>query len=145
MSSGWLEVVNLKKLIDFSRRVVYYNFDDENEHLSDFDFMEKLDTLEYSAEENTEMDQVLPYSESEAIFAEYLTRRTSPGAKKNAWFIKDEDYNTILEALSSRMVSNIVRNLVNKGLVESAFDSEKNDFVFWVKGSDDNTGKSKEK
>lgn len=140
-----MEVINLKKLIDFSRRVVYYNFDDENNHLSDVDFMEKLELLEYSEEENEEMEDVLPYNESEAIFAEYLTRRTSPGANKEAWFIKDKDFNTILEALSSRMVSNIVRNLVNRGLVDAAFDSEKNDFVFWVKGSDDKTKKDKDK
>ena len=31
------------------------------------------------------------------------------------------------------MVSNIVKGLVSRGLVESAFDSEKNDFVFWVR------------
>ena len=31
------------------------------------------------------------------------------------------------------MVSNMISNLVKKGLLESAFDEEKNDFVFWKK------------
>jgi hypothetical protein len=31
------------------------------------------------------------------------------------------------------MVSNIISGLVQKGLVETAFDEEANDFVFWVK------------
>ena len=34
------------------------------------------------------------------------------------------------------MVSNILNQLVQKGLVESAFDTESNDFIFWVKDND---------
>jgi hypothetical protein len=34
------------------------------------------------------------------------------------------------------MVSNILNSLVNKGLVETAYDAEANDFIFWV--SDEN-------
>ena len=45
----------------------------------------------------------------------------------------ESDYDNVLRQLSERMISNIVRNLVKKGLVESAFDEDKNDFVFWIK------------
>ena len=38
-----------------------------------------------------------------------------------------------MEQLCERMVSNIIQSLVKKGLVETAFDNEKNDFIFWVK------------
>lgn len=31
------------------------------------------------------------------------------------------------------MVSNILNTLVNKGVLDSGYDSEKNDFIFWVK------------
>ena len=31
------------------------------------------------------------------------------------------------------MTSNIVNGLVQKGLIETAFDSEANDFIFWIK------------
>ena len=48
-------------------------------------------------------------------------------------FMKESDYDDLLIQLNKRMVSNIVRGLVNKGFVESAFDDEKNDFIFWVK------------
>jgi len=34
------------------------------------------------------------------------------------------------------MVSNIINSLVKKGLIETAFDSEKNDFIFWVKDNE---------
>ena len=31
------------------------------------------------------------------------------------------------------MTANILNNLVSKGYVDTAFDEEENDFVFWVK------------
>jgi hypothetical protein len=31
------------------------------------------------------------------------------------------------------MVSNILNSLVNKGVLDSAYDDEQNDFIFWVK------------
>ena len=35
--------------------------------------------------------------------------------------------------MNSRMISNLLNGLVSKGLVESSYDSELNDFVFWIK------------
>jgi hypothetical protein len=31
------------------------------------------------------------------------------------------------------MISNILNSLVNKGVLDSAYDSDQNDFIFWVK------------
>jgi hypothetical protein len=36
------------------------------------------------------------------------------------------------------MVSNLLNNLVNKGVIETGFDSDSNDFVFWIKDNDKN-------
>ena len=33
------------------------------------------------------------------------------------------------------MVSNILNQLVNKGILESAYDEKSNDFIFWLKES----------
>jgi hypothetical protein len=126
----WMEVINLQKLVNFSRKVIYYNFDDENKNLSDKSFLEKIEKI--STEESIkEMEDVLPFKEVETIFGNYLYRRKDKSTNKKGWFMKEKDYNTILEELAERMVSNIVRNLVKKGLVEMAFDEEKNEFVFW--------------
>jgi len=126
----WMEVINLQKLVNFSRKVIYYNFDDENKNLSDKSFLEKIEKI--STEESIkEMEDVLPFKEVETIFDNYLYRRKDKSNNKKGWFMKEKDYNTILEELAERMVSNIVRNLVKKGLVEMAFDEEKNEFVFW--------------
>ena len=45
MSEGWLEIMNLEKLINFSRRVIYYNFDESNIKLDDDDFLDKVDKI----------------------------------------------------------------------------------------------------
>ena len=132
----YLEVVNVKKLIDFSRRIVYHNFDEENNDLTDREFLEKVDSLET---DNKEMNHLLPYDECKAMIKPYLV---SIDPIDTEYFkIKEDDYDEFLVELNRRMVSNIVKDLVSKGLVDSAFDSEKNDFVFWVKTEDEDSEK----
>jgi len=128
---GWMEIVNIDKLVDFSRRVIYYNFDEANDDLDDDDFMKKIEKIE--SKDSTEMDKVLPRDEVKAIFSDLVVKKRNKNTKKVALFIKEEDYEEVLAQLNQRMVSNIVKGLVSRGLVESAFDSEKNDFVFWVR------------
>ena len=43
----------------------------------------------------------------------------------------------MIEHVNQRMVSNIIAKLVNGGLLESAFDDEKNEFIFWKKEDED--------
>lgn len=131
MDEGWMEIVNLDKLVDFSRRVIYYNFDEANDDLEDDDFMKKVEKIE--SKDSTEMDKVLPRDEVKAIFSDLVVKKRNKNTKKVALFIKEADYSEVLSQLNQRMVSNIVKGLVSRGLVESAFDSEKNDFVFWVR------------
>ena len=131
MDEGWMEIVNIDKLVDFSRRVIFYNFDEANDDLDDEDFMKKIEKIE--SKDSTEMDKVLPRDEVKAIFSDLVFKKRNKNTKKVALFIKEEDYEEVLAQLNQRMVSNIVKGLVSRGLVESAFDSEKNDFVFWVR------------
>jgi len=45
MKDGWLEIVNLEKLVNFSRRVVFHNFDERNNDLDDQSFIEKINKI----------------------------------------------------------------------------------------------------
>jgi hypothetical protein len=36
------------------------------------------------------------------------------------------------------MVSNMLNNLVNKGMIETGYDDETNDFIFWIKDENEN-------
>jgi hypothetical protein len=42
------------------------------------------------------------------------------------------------------MISNILNSLVNKGVLDSAYDSDQNDFIFWVKDDDETQNKKSE-
>ena len=110
----WLEVSNSQKLIDFSRKLVYYNFDDETALMDDTTFLNKIDNIENDYD--PEMDVLLPFEECELIFTSFT-------------FMD----NNLLMQMNRRMISNIVQGLVKKGVLHTAFDNEKNDFIFWVK------------
>jgi len=129
---GWLEIMDLDKLINFSRKLVFLNFDPKNDALSDNRFFKKIEDENLSKKDQAEMDEVLSFDESLSIFKEFIKK----SKKDQQWYMKELDYDIILENLNERMVSNIIRSLVKKGFLESAFDNEKNDFVFWVKSNE---------
>lgn len=130
--SGWMEIVNLKKLIEFSRKVVYSNFDSDNDSLTDTDFLSKVENLNFNAEDLEEINYLLPMKECEIIFFEHILIRTKKKRHREL-FMKEGEFDMILVELNKRMISNIVQSLVKKGALETAFDNEKNDFIFWVK------------
>jgi hypothetical protein len=132
----WMEVVNVSKLVNFSRKLVYFNFDHDFSDLDDLQFIEKIQNIKI--EDEPEVDQVLPYKESLLIFNQYVYRKKKEEATRYSTYIKDEDYDIFLEQLSERMVSNIIHNLVNKGFIETAFDNDRNEFIFWVKKDTEN-------
>ena len=121
----WMEVSNSKKLIDFSRKLVYYNFDDETALMDDVTFLNKIDNIK--DDYDPEMDVLLPFNECEVIFMSFTF------LENKVLYITDDDYDNFLMQMNRRMISNIVQGLVKKGVLHTAFDNEKNDFIFWVK------------
>jgi len=130
-NDGYLEISNVDKLVNFSRRLIYYNFDDESEKLSDADFFDKVQKIK--KEDMPELDKYLPFEEAKSIMKSLIIKRRHKKTKIPKLFMKESDYDEVLVQLNQRMVSNIIRGLVNKGVVDSAFDNERNDFIFWVK------------
>lgn len=127
----FMEVVNLDKLVEFSRQLIFYNFaieDDDDE--TDDEFIAKVKNIK--KEDKEELDRLLPFQESKLIFKSSIRKQVNRKTKKVRYVIRESDYDEVLVELNSRMVSNIIRSLVKKGLVETAFDDDKNDFVFWV-------------
>ena len=127
----FMEVVNLDRLVEFSRQLIFYNFaieDDDDE--TDDEFIAKVKNIK--KEDKEELDRLLPFQESKLIFKSSIKKQVNRKTKKDRYVIKESDYDEVLVELNSRMVSNIIRSLVKKGLVETAFDDDKNDFVFWV-------------
>ena len=137
---GWMEIINLDKLADFSRRIIYHNFDESNDQYSDKEFLEIVTQMKLNAENYQELEELLPIKETTNILKSLCILKNRK--KRTVYLIKEDDYDEFLVQLGQRMISNIILGLVKKGLVESAFDDEKNDFVFWVKKQDDENDKT---
>jgi hypothetical protein len=134
MKTEWLEISDQNKVIEWSRRFVYTTFgcnDDEKFDIEEI--MKEMDALD--DEHIQEMDRIIPLVDTKNIMSQFLKKRRNKTTGRIGLFIKENDYQIFLTELNHRMVSNTVSGLVAKGLLESAFDNDKNEFVFWVKGN----------
>jgi hypothetical protein len=131
MSEEWFTIKDLNSFIESTRNLIYNNFGQWN--LSDDDDTDIVDSLVKSPPDKEEFDKLLSKEESLVIIKNLVVKQKNRRTKKSRYILSEDTFYTILEQLNSRLVSNIVKELVSKGLVESAYDSEKNDFVFWVK------------
>ena len=84
-------------------------------------------------EEKEEFDKLLSPEESKVIVTQILKKQKHKTTQKLRYLVSDDLFISIIQILNDRMVSNTLANLVSKGLVESAYDSELDDFIFWVK------------
>lgn len=92
-----------------------------------------IDISKLHAEELSELDDILSQSECILISREYITQQTNKKTKEKRIIITENDYLEMIEAFNSRMISNMLNRLVSKGLIDAAYDEDKNDFVFWLK------------
>ena len=76
-----------------------------------------------------EMNKTLPLEECLLISKQHIKIKTNKKTKEIEYYINDKILFSLLESFNTRMVSNILNKLTNDGLLESAFDEEKNDFI----------------
>jgi hypothetical protein len=126
----WFVVKNLDDFINATRALVFNNF---GKHSND-----EPDLLSFSVhpDDIKEIDTILSFEESKLIINSIIKKQQNIKTKKYRYMINDSLYMDVVSSLNDRMVSNILNSLVNKGLVESAYDNESNDFVFWIKNHD---------
>ena len=132
------EIKNLEEFTESARRVVFGGFGKSVEETKD-DFTDMLESL--SDEEEHEMNEVLSQQESLLIVESIAKKQTHKKTQKTRYVVNEKIFNDILEALNARLVSNILSNLTKKGLIESAYDDELNDFVFWCPEDEDKKNK----
>lgn len=94
--------------------------------------MDKInfDKASLSEEALEELDMILSLKETTIISKDFLKQSKK---HKKIFLISEDGYIKFLETLNARMVSNILSVMSSKGLLETAFSEEDNDFVFWVK------------
>ena len=133
MSNNVYVVSDIDKFVDQTRKIIFGCFG-ENDEITD----ENIDDLisQLSETDIEELDRTLSHEECLTILHTHvkpkITRR-----KKKRYIISQEKFNNIIEDFNARLVSNLLQQLVAKGLIESSFDSEENDFVFWTKDTND--------
>lgn len=130
----WFFINDFDDFVDHARSLVFKFFGVANE-MADDPLSSSLATL--TKEELTEMDETLTHDESAIIIRNHAKKQINRKTKETRYCLTDEILQSIIEDLNSRMVSNILNTLVNKGVLDSAFDTDQNDFIFWVKDEDD--------
>jgi hypothetical protein len=143
MNKEWFIIKDLKEFVDSSRRLVFQSFGKEISQENKNDIDNILDDIRnISVEDESEMNIVLSHDEALTIIQPFLREQFNKKTKKNRFLVSESIYIDIITSLNDRMVSNILNSLVNKGLIETAYDDKCNDFIFWIKDNDQNNKKS---
>ena len=126
---GKYTITNLDEFADGMRKIVFGAFGKSSDIIDETPAMV---LAQLSKEEKEELETVLTHDEAIVIIKSLVKTQISKKTNKQRYIIDENIFNDIVEAINSRIVSNILRNLVQKGVVESAFDSDVGDFVFWI-------------
>lgn len=135
MKDKWYLIKNYDGFINHARSLVFKYFGEYNQDLENSDDLAEI-LLSFTDSEKLEMDKLISLEECEIISRQFIKKKFSKKEKKNKYYITDTRLEKMLESFNSRMVSNILNKLVNDGLLESAFDEQANDFIFWVKDNE---------
>jgi hypothetical protein len=129
---GWLEISNIKKFTEYLRNIVYINFKDDNQDDSkNYQINLGEDLPEITDEEKKELSEILTQKECIVIVKETSKKIIHKKTKNIKYLINDNILFKLIEDFNQRMTSNIIAKLVKRGILESAYDDEKNDFIFW--------------
>ena len=123
----WFVVKDLDGFVKSARTLVYNNFGDWDKSEDDI-----VDSMIAKPEDEAEFNQLLTQEESAVIVKNALKKQRNKTTNALRYLVCDSLFYEILNQLNDRMVSNTIGSLVQKGLVESAYDDEIDDFVFWV-------------
>jgi hypothetical protein len=134
--SDWFIINDLEEFTDKTRSIVYNNFGQWSENLKD-----PISIDDVVPDELEEFNKVLSHQESLLIVKQFVKKEKNKKTKKVRYILDDKIFTKIIDDLNKRMVSNILSGLVQRGLVESAFDEDANDFIFWTRDKHENQNK----
>jgi DNA-binding HxlR family transcriptional regulator len=134
--SDWFIISDLEEFTDKARSIVYNNFGQWSDNLNN-----PVSIEDVVPDELEEFNKVLSHQESLLIVKQFVKKEKNKKTKKIRYILDDQIFEKIIHDLNNRMVSNILNSLVQKGLVESAFDENANDFIFWTKDKYENENK----
>jgi hypothetical protein len=124
--SDWYIISDFEEFIDTSRLLVFNSFGSKSEEDDNRTY------TELTVDEQTEIDKILSYNECEIIAKSIVRKQVNKKTNATRYIISDKTFTDMINSFNERMVSNLLQVLVNKGLIETAYDSESNDFLFYV-------------
>ena len=125
---NWYEIYDLTAVVDFIRKLVYDSFSDPVDYNDiEQNEMGMLD-IKLTTEETQELNKLLSIEECLSV----VKPRLKP-TKDNTYLLNGNIFEQMVYDINGRMISNTMRSLVERDLLEVAFDDNKNDFVFWLK------------
>jgi hypothetical protein len=136
----WFFINDFDDFVDHSRSLVFKFFGEVNK-IADDSMTASL--YELTQREKEEMNETLTHDESAIIIKNHARKQVNKKTKEVRYCLTDSLLQCIIEDLNNRMISNILNSLVNKGVLDSAYDSDQNDFIFWVKEEDDTKSNQK--
>ena len=129
--NNYYTITDLDQFIESTRVLVFDAFGKADNHDPD---QLALYLQELKPQEQIELNSVLTQQESLNIAKDFIKEKIKN--KKTVYIISEKKYMAMIESFNERLVSNMLKNLTQIGLLESAYDSELNDFIFWIKEQD---------
>jgi hypothetical protein len=130
MANQTFIIDDLDKFIENTRVLIFQSFGSETKK----DILDtEYDISLLQQEEREELDSVLSQAECILMSKDFIKEQKHKQNKKIRYLVSTNNYMKMIETFNSRMVSNMLNNLVNKGVLETAYDSDSDDFIFWTK------------
>jgi len=121
------EITDVDEFVESIRLIILENFYDSESKLSEE--ISKFDELMKT--KRGKLEEKLTLQEARNIIKPILkTVINSVGQEE--YTMSHKNFKRMLDELNRRIISNILMELVSDGLIETGFDEEKNDFIFWV-------------
>jgi len=130
------EITDIDEFVKSLRSIILENFyeeEDKKKSTSEFDSLMKS--------KRKKIEEKLTIQEAENIIRPMLkTVVNNIGEIEHT--ISHKGFKKMLDELNKRVISNILIELSAEGLIESGFDEEKNDFIFWIPNKEDSENQS---
>lgn len=120
------EITDIDEFVKSLRSIILENFYEEEDKkikLSEFDSLMKS--------KRKKIEDKLTVQEVESIIKPML-KTVVNNIGEIEYTISHKGFEKMLDELNKRIISNILVELSSEGLIETGFDEEKNDFIFWV-------------
>jgi tRNA C32,U32 (ribose-2'-O)-methylase TrmJ len=138
----WFAIVDLELFVDSTRVLVYELFGNQNKEKNEDIAKTNTEYKKLTKIEQEEINECLTHQESLLISKDFITTKINKKLKKKKYAISEKSYLAFLESLNARLVSNMLSKMVKQDLLDSAFDEESNEFIFWLKEENDEKDKN---